>query len=70
MCDDVFEIASKIPSLVQHYSDISTVQLLALLKRDHDPYCGSFFCDRLINVSEVTGIPNSLTCFVSFKKSI
>jgi len=48
------------------YSDVNTVQLPALLKRDHDPYYGFSFYDRLVNMSEVSGIPNSLTCFVSF----
>jgi len=38
--------------------------------RDHDPYYGFSFCDKLVSMSEVSGIPNSLTCFVSFKKII
>ena len=52
------------------YSDVSTVRLSALLMRDHDPYYGFSFYDRLVSMSEVSGIPNSVTCFVSFKKSI
>ena len=48
----------------------STVQLPAMLKRDNDPYYGFSFYDRPINVSEVSGIPNSVTCFVSFKKNL
>ena len=52
------------------YLDVSTAQLPALLKRDQDPYSGFSFYDRFVNMSEVSGILNSLTCFVSFKKSI
>ena len=52
------------------YSDVSTVQLSALLMRNHDPYYGFSFCDRLVNMSKVSGIPNALTCFVSFNKII
>jgi hypothetical protein len=51
------------------YSDQSSVQLPATLKRDHDPYYGFSSYDRHVSLSEVSGTTHSLTCFGSLRRA-